>query len=398
MRVDVVVPNYNKGPYIREALLSILRQKTDKIASIIVCDDGSTDNSIDEVRRVQAEYPGRVTLIKQLRNVGGCRNTAFAFNQGMAEFVAALDGDDTWDDENKVELMVAAFDQYPELLVCTSMWSNTNMVGERFTPDISQYYPDKFYRLSTQDLLSTPAVFGTISFHPNLIMMRRNVVASVFSDAFNAAYFKAGHADSFRYPLYKLAESGRFIGLFTEKMANLRVNETSFTTNVPHLMYRYYELLFHCNYRLLYLNNTVMDNIFDYGINWVKVRFVEELEKSLVNGDKKTIEKVYKLIIESNNQELIDMFELRRLFGEKIHVKLLRDLRKYGVAGYLARRLYAVTVNLFAKINETAVRMYGMIKYILVRILRIPIYIGRIRRKLNNRGSNNQSGRGRNEG
>ena len=91
MRVSIVIPLYNKAPYVRRALDSISAQ-TFKDFEVIVVDDGSTDDGAEIV----LSYPdARVRLITQPNaGPGPARNRGLAQAQG--EFIAFLDADDEW--------------------------------------------------------------------------------------------------------------------------------------------------------------------------------------------------------------------------------------------------------------------------------------------------------------
>lgn len=91
MRVSIVIPLYNKAPYLERALDSISAQ-TFSDFEVIIVDDGSTDDGA----AVVARYPDRrVRLITQTNaGPGPARNTGIAEAQGS--FVAFLDADDEW--------------------------------------------------------------------------------------------------------------------------------------------------------------------------------------------------------------------------------------------------------------------------------------------------------------
>ncbi|HXG36600.1 MAG TPA: glycosyltransferase, partial [Dehalococcoidia bacterium] len=56
--VSVLIPNYNYGQYISDAIESVLNQ-TYQNFEIVICDDGSTDNSLEAIRRY-AEQDNRI--------------------------------------------------------------------------------------------------------------------------------------------------------------------------------------------------------------------------------------------------------------------------------------------------------------------------------------------------
>ena len=137
MKFSVIIPLYNKAPYIRKALESVLAQ-TYTDYEVIVVDDGSTDESASivetmlcEVMRLQgykatrqedgkaedalpnrliAQLPYR--LLKQKNaGVSVARNNGVA--QASGEYVAFLDADDWWE-PTYLERMAQLIEDYPE--------------------------------------------------------------------------------------------------------------------------------------------------------------------------------------------------------------------------------------------------------------------------------------------
>ncbi len=92
--VSILIPNYNKAPYIRETLDSVIAQTYSNWECIVV-DDHSTDESWG-ILEEYAERDSRFKIFKRADNLpkGGnaCRNYAFELSQG--EFINWFDSDD----------------------------------------------------------------------------------------------------------------------------------------------------------------------------------------------------------------------------------------------------------------------------------------------------------------
>lgn len=117
-KFSVIVPLYNKAPYVRKALESIYAQ-TYKDFECIVVDDGSTDESQKVVRdficdvscMMYDEYEKINVIHQKNAGVGAARNTGVADSKG--EFVCFLDADDWWE-ANFLEEMDRLITEYPE--------------------------------------------------------------------------------------------------------------------------------------------------------------------------------------------------------------------------------------------------------------------------------------------
>ena len=94
MRFSVIIPLYNKAPYISKAIESVLSQ-TYRDFELIVVDDGSTDNSLAIARSALEKCNLPCQFIHQANlGVSATRNNGVAASHG--EFLCFLDADDWW--------------------------------------------------------------------------------------------------------------------------------------------------------------------------------------------------------------------------------------------------------------------------------------------------------------
>ncbi|MEE0922372.1 MAG: glycosyltransferase family A protein [Paludibacteraceae bacterium] len=117
MKFSVIIPLYNKAPYIRKALESVLAQ-TYTDYELIIVDDGSTDGSAEIAEAFLQELPASrlsplaFRLLKQKNaGVSAARNNGFSVSS--AEYLAFLDADDWWE-PTYLERMAQLITDYPD--------------------------------------------------------------------------------------------------------------------------------------------------------------------------------------------------------------------------------------------------------------------------------------------
>ncbi len=90
-KVSVVMPMYNQEKYIKECLLSVMHQ-TLKDIEIIVVNDGSTDNSLEIVKKY-ANKDGRIKIIDK-PNSGYGHSMNMGMAQAVGEYIGIVETDD----------------------------------------------------------------------------------------------------------------------------------------------------------------------------------------------------------------------------------------------------------------------------------------------------------------
>ena len=103
--VSVLITCHNYGRYVGRAIESVLNQ-TYRSVEVVVCDDGSTDDSVDVIHRY-VERERRVRLIRQA-NAGPPAAYGAAYHHSHGEVLCILDADDAFA-PHKVDAVVRCF-------------------------------------------------------------------------------------------------------------------------------------------------------------------------------------------------------------------------------------------------------------------------------------------------
>ena len=125
---SVIIPVRNRVRTVRDAIKSVLSQKTDFKFNLIVIDNGSTDGTTEAIQEFKDDE--RLIHIIPERDdlgIGGCWN-AGVNHPKCGKFAVQLDSDDVYSDENTLAKMVAAFyEQNCSMVVGTYMLTDINM-------------------------------------------------------------------------------------------------------------------------------------------------------------------------------------------------------------------------------------------------------------------------------
>lgn len=122
--ISVIIPNYNRADLLVKAVQSVLKQNY-PVKEILVCDDGSTDNSEELVRNISVKDK-RVIWINCGKNGRPAIPRNIGIEKAGGEWLAFLDNDDTWH-KNKISEQINAAELAKTLAICTN--------ANRLTPD-----------------------------------------------------------------------------------------------------------------------------------------------------------------------------------------------------------------------------------------------------------------------
>jgi len=122
---SIITPTYNHEFFIEDCIESVLNQ-TYKNWELIIVDDGSTDNTFSIAKKYMDKYPN-IRVFQQI-NKGPFRLVEtynFALSKSKGEYIAILEGDDSWV-KNKLFVQNQAFIFNPAAILS---WGKVNFIS-----------------------------------------------------------------------------------------------------------------------------------------------------------------------------------------------------------------------------------------------------------------------------
>ena len=190
--VSVVIPTYNRGWILKEAIDSVLSQNFDDFELIII-DDGSTDNTRD----LLACYKDRLFVIHQPnKGVSAARNRGISAASGR--YIAFLDSDDLWLPD-KLLRQLAFFSSNPDALICQTeeIWIRNGI----------RVNPKKKHRKRSGMIFEQSLPLCLVS--PSAVMMERSlfrIVGDFDEDLYACEDYDLWLRVSCRYPIHLIDE------------------------------------------------------------------------------------------------------------------------------------------------------------------------------------------------
>ncbi len=225
--VSICVLAYNHEKYIRQAIESILSQKTDFPFEILIGEDCSTDDTLSIVLELEREHPQIIRVLRSPENVGTNRNLIRTMDQCQGKYIAILGGDDIWSSPLKLQRQVEFFETHPECTICF----HTVEVFVQETGIVRGVFPDYEIPAITEmvDLIKD-------NYIPACSLMYRNVRI----EEIPKEYFDLRIED---WPLSMMYAKKGKIGYVDEIMARYRVHSSSAFSNLGFLKKLEYALM-----------------------------------------------------------------------------------------------------------------------------------------------------------
>ena len=193
--ISVIMPVYNAGNFLIEAIESILDQTYQNLEFIII-DDGSTDNSWEIIKNY-SEKDKRIRAFKNSKNLGVSTTANFAINKARGQFIARMDADDI-SFFDRLEKQVRFLAKNPDIIAvggqCVVIDEKNKVIGDKIFP----INPKKLREM----------IFWSIPFQQPSIMINRSLLPKNFN-----WYFPACTSAEEVNLLFKLMKYGKITNL-----------------------------------------------------------------------------------------------------------------------------------------------------------------------------------------
>lgn len=124
MKISVALCTYNGEKYLAKQLNSIVNQIDAFVDEIIVCDDNSSDATVEILLQFQKKHPSVFKIINNETNIGSNKNFEKAISICTGDYIFLSDQDDVWK-KDKVNKILAVFNQNPTAEV---VFSNADLI------------------------------------------------------------------------------------------------------------------------------------------------------------------------------------------------------------------------------------------------------------------------------
>ena len=164
-KVAVMMAVYNAAAYLRAAVDSVLSQ-THRDLYLIMCDDGSTDDS-SAIMKEYAAQDSRVIAIFNGKNLGvpATRNRMLAAAPADAEYLAVLDSDDIAH-PRRLEVQWASLESHPEI---SAVGASIGIIDETGLRYASRTYPCGWEDMPRRAVCANPLAHSTFCFRRSIL-------------------------------------------------------------------------------------------------------------------------------------------------------------------------------------------------------------------------------------
>jgi glycosyltransferase involved in cell wall biosynthesis len=169
-KVSILMPVYNGGQYLAQALDSIISQSFGDWELILV-NDGSTDNSESIIKQYQDD---RIFYIKNPENLKLIKTLNKGIDYCKGQYIARMDADDICRPD-RLKRQVDFLDAHPLCLMCGTSASVIDNNGEK---------TGKIHNLTDNDYLRISLLFTPSFIHPSMMIRSETLRQNRYDEAY----------------------------------------------------------------------------------------------------------------------------------------------------------------------------------------------------------------------
>lgn len=136
--LSIYMATYNHEKYVSQAIESVIMQKTNYSYELLIGDDASQDSTQSIIEIYRKKYPHIIKTFYRDHNMNGeiPNNAADLRARCSGKYVIALEGDDYWTDESKLEKQLKFLESHPEYIAvahnCIVVDQNSKPLEEKY--------------------------------------------------------------------------------------------------------------------------------------------------------------------------------------------------------------------------------------------------------------------------
>lgn len=169
--MSVILPTHNGEKFITNAIKSVQAQGFSDWELIII-DDGSMDSTYVVVGGL-AKNDSRILLLKNEKNLGIQKSLNKGLHEARGEFIARIDDDDEWSDENKLKKQVEFLDKNSD---CVLVGTGTIVFDDPLAGGGKEIF--KYLNPETDEKIRNQ-ILGKNCFTHTSVMFRKDIVLSL---------------------------------------------------------------------------------------------------------------------------------------------------------------------------------------------------------------------------
>ena len=105
MKISICIPQYNRIQFLLKSLRQIEMQEYPNI-EIVISDDGSTDDTVSEIKKLQQDYKYPVLFHKNEVNLGYDRNYRKCVELATGDYCIVIGNDDSINETGSIAFLV----------------------------------------------------------------------------------------------------------------------------------------------------------------------------------------------------------------------------------------------------------------------------------------------------